>query len=239
MASSDAEGARRKEDRSLYRRPTHNRFAFADVSAPSWELRSCAAEAHAHTPSSKKPSRGLRSLEGSVKSCARCCACCSPIKFYPSSIQVQYYAQSSSIQFYPSSILSSIQLYPPFPERPTLHTRQTLQTLQAFQTHQTHQTFSAHQTPQTPQTHQTPQAHSSLRAVWGRPSPTLQKAAYAAPGVAGSSMGDRELAAGSSWEARSREQPGAARSSRELGTACSRKQPGAVGNTTNARPKSY
>ena len=88
VASSDAEGARRKEDRSLYRRPTHNRFAFADVSAPSWELRSYATEVRAHTPSSKKASRGLRSLEGSVKSCARCCACCSPIKFYPSSIQV-------------------------------------------------------------------------------------------------------------------------------------------------------
>ena len=126
-------------------------------------------------------------------------------------------------------ILRSIQFYPPFPERPTLHTRQTPQTLQTFQTHQTHQTFSAHQTFQTPQTHQTLQAHS----------PTLQKAAYAAPGLAGSSMGDRELAAGSSWEARSREQPGAARSSRKLGAARSRKQPGAVGSTTNARPKSY
>ena len=40
------------------------------------------------TPSSKMPARGLRSLEGNVKSCARCCACCSPIKFYPSSTQV-------------------------------------------------------------------------------------------------------------------------------------------------------
>ena len=146
-------------------------------------------------------------------------------EFYPSSIL-------SSIQFYPvlsSSILSSIQFYLPFPERPTLHTRQTPQTLQTLQTHQTHQTFSAHQTLQTPQTHQTLQAHS----------PTLQKAAYAAPGLAGSSMGDRELAAGSSWEARSREQPGAARSSRKLRAACSRKQPGAVGSRTNARPKSY
>ena len=141
-------------------------------------------------------------------------------------------------EFYPSSILSSIQFYPVLSKfylkvYPVLssiprasYTRQTPQTLQ---THQTHQTFSAHQTLQTPQTHQTLQAHS----------PTLQKAAYAAPGLAGSSMGDRELAAGSSWEARSREQPGAARSSRKLGAACSRKQPGAVGSRTNARPKSY
>ena len=58
-------------------------------------------------------------------------------------------------------------------------------------------------------------------------------------GVARSSMGDRELAAGSSWEARSREQPGAARSSRELGAACSRKQPGAAGSTSKAKPESY
>ena len=55
---------------------------------PPGELRSYATEVRAHTPSSKKASRGLRSLEGSVKSCARCCACCSPIKFYPSSTQV-------------------------------------------------------------------------------------------------------------------------------------------------------
>ena len=157
MASSDAEVARRKEDRSLYRRPTHNRFAFADVSAPSWELRSYATEVRAHTPSSKKASRGLRSLEGSVKSCARCRACCSPhqvlSEFYPSSIL-------SSIQFYPVPSKFYLKVYPvlsSIPRAPyTSHTANTSNISNTSNIQRTSNTSNASNTSNTSSTQPDP-----------------------------------------------------------------------------------